>query len=526
MPGIGRVPGDDENRLLLDRLGRLDLGADGGKQEVRLRLYRLQGVRQKHLKAFATLEPMLLVLEVLRQLQMRDRVGGDQVFEPEKVLQQVLTHYWVSAPLTRPADVFEDPLKDFQQKSTGAAGEVEHGHALVVGEAIADAEALFQDIIDRTDDEIHDRRGRIVDAPALAHGRVVGLQVVLVEVDEGVPLEQAVLLLVGGAHLAADRLALPERQVLLNGRQVQSIHDGQHLLDHPAHIAVFLFVELRQEVDQLADEAEGPRHVLPRVVQRNDFRVGVEAREKEAVGQHLRKRIRELLQRQLVEHLIAEDLKQPVQPALRVLPLLAHQLLAQIVAQQLAAGSQRQRQLLRAVDVRRRRRKERLQQLADGRDPVLAQPKLRVLEVGQVAQRLALDAVLVDPDEVEIVGNNDVLREFLVPLDLVGFQHLIEVLAYRLVLDVAEDEALAGDLEVRGSLFGNALGLMVNANALRSVTGDRFQQGLKRSTIRVLRLLIQRRPPESLQIAIEAILDCHLMRSRTMSSGGFSSERT
>ena len=84
-------------------------------------------------------------------------------------------------------------------------------------------EALFQNIVHRTHDEIHDRRRRVIDASALARGRIVGLQIVFIEIDEGVALEQPMLFFVGRAHLAADRLAVPKRQVLMDCRQIQSL---------------------------------------------------------------------------------------------------------------------------------------------------------------------------------------------------------------------------------------------------------------------------------------------------------------
>ena len=61
---------------------------------------------------------------------------------------------------------------------------------------------LFQNVVHRAHDEVHDRRRRIIDAAPLARGRVVGFQIVLVEVDERVALEQAVLFLVNRPHLA------------------------------------------------------------------------------------------------------------------------------------------------------------------------------------------------------------------------------------------------------------------------------------------------------------------------------------
>jgi len=55
------------------------------------------------------------------------------------------------------------------------------------------------------------------------------------------------------------------------------------------------------------------------------------------------------------------------------------------------------------------RREEALQQFRDCDDAILAKPEPRIFEIGRMAQRLALDAVLVDPDEVQVVGENDVL---------------------------------------------------------------------------------------------------------------------
>ena len=57
-----------------------------------------------------------------------------------------------------------------------------------------------------------------------------------------------------------------------------------------------------------------------------------------------------------------------------------------------------------------------------------------------MAQRLALNAVLVDPDEVQVVGKDDVLRQGLVASDLVGSQDLIEIFADALILDVSDNE--------------------------------------------------------------------------------------
>src|SRR5436190_14257378 len=90
MPRVRRIAHDYENLAILDCLRRHYLGADSRKQKVLLRLPWLQGVRQEYLKAFVIPQWMLLIPEILRQLQVCDRIGGDQVLESEQVLQNVL----------------------------------------------------------------------------------------------------------------------------------------------------------------------------------------------------------------------------------------------------------------------------------------------------------------------------------------------------------------------------------------------------------------------------------------------------
>src|SRR5258708_21396686 len=111
-----------------------------------------------------------------------------------------------------------------------------------------------------------------------------------------------------------------------------------------------------------------------------------------------------------MEDLIAEDLKKAVKPLFIVLTLLSNEFLAQIVVQQFAARGERQRELLRMPYALGRSRKERLQQLTDCIDAIIAQPKLPIFEIGCVAERLTLNAILVDPDEMQIVRQKDVLR--------------------------------------------------------------------------------------------------------------------
>ena len=72
-------------------------------------------------------------------------------------------------------------------------------------------------------------------------------------------------------------------------------------------------------------------------------------------------------------------------PPFLVLAFLTHELLTEIIVQQLAAPGERQRQLLRAANPFRRRREKALQQLADRSDAIFAQPEFRTFKIGGVA---------------------------------------------------------------------------------------------------------------------------------------------
>jgi hypothetical protein len=79
-----------------------------------------------------------------------------------------------------------------------------------------------------------------------------------------------------------------------------------------------------------------------------------------------------------------------------------------------------------------------------------------------MAQRLALDAIFADPDKMQVVRDDDVLRQALVPGDLSGFQNSVEIFPDGLVLDVAEDQPGLAYLEIRRSLVGDALWFMLD----------------------------------------------------------------
>ncbi len=73
-----------------------------------------------------------------------------------------------------------------------------------------------------------------------------------------------------------------------------------------------------------------------------------------------------------------EDQEKPVEPLLLVVAFLPDEFLGEIVPQKPATGGERERELLRAPDAFRGRRKESLQQLAHGRGAIFAETESRI----------------------------------------------------------------------------------------------------------------------------------------------------
>ncbi|MDQ6868481.1 MAG: hypothetical protein M3178_08775 [Pseudomonadota bacterium] len=123
---------------------------------------------------------------------------------------------------------------------------------------------------------------------------------------------------------------------------------------------------------EFTDEAERARHELTRIGERDHFAVGIELRQKETIGEHLREGVGEFTERKFVKDLIAKNLIQAPKTALRVLICLPPQFAIEKIAQKMAAGGECQRELLRAADAFRRGGKEAAQQVRDRLDPILA----------------------------------------------------------------------------------------------------------------------------------------------------------
>jgi hypothetical protein len=107
--------------------------------------------------------------------------------------------------------------------------------------------------------------------------------------------------------------------------------------------------------------------------------------------------------------------------------------------------------LLRLGQALRGRRKERREKLRNRFRLVGIDTDRAALKFVREGKRLPVEylAIGVNTDELEIVGDDDVVRHRAVFLDLFGLQYLVEVDADVLHLDIAEDHALALDLEIR-----------------------------------------------------------------------------
>ena len=148
---------------------------------------------------------------------MRDGVRRNEIFKAVQVFQDVLFHDLGTDTF---GDRLEYPVQHFQQKGPRAGSEIQHGHALVVGQTLVDAEGVFQEVVYLADDEVHDRWRGVIDTARLAGVLVIGFQEVLVEIDIRVSGKQQAFFLCGRKQ---PTLSLGKGQVLMNGGQVQRV---------------------------------------------------------------------------------------------------------------------------------------------------------------------------------------------------------------------------------------------------------------------------------------------------------------
>ncbi|HEX4159203.1 MAG TPA: hypothetical protein VHY79_12060 [Rhizomicrobium sp.] len=118
-----------------------------------------------------------------------------------------------------------------------------------------------------------------------------------------------------------------------------------------------------------------------------------------------------------------------------------------------------------------------------------------------------LNLAVPDPNPFEIVGENNVGREFAIAPELIRLEDLCKIFADGFRLDITEDGAGLHDLEVRRALLRNALRLMLDIDVVPGTGGEYIQQHLHGRTVGVLGLVWNRRLPKRLEIFREDFLD-------------------
>src|SRR5581483_3684384 len=93
--------------------------------------------------------------------------------------------------------------------------------------------------------------------------------------------------------------------------------------------------------------------------------------------------------------------------------------------------------------------------------------------------------------------------------DLLRLEHLVQVFIDPFVLDIAENEAAFADLKVRRAFVGNALGLVLDLDALLGIVCNFLEERLERGAVGMLGLVVNRRLAKGPQVALENILIGH-----------------
>ena len=160
---------------------------------------------------------------------MSHRVRRDEELKAVQVFQDVLLYNSLVQAFGRPR---EYPLQHFEQKSASAGGKVQHGDALAVGQTLANAKGLLENILYGLDDEADHRRRSVVHAAPFSRLLVVRTQKILVEIHIRVFVEQQPLFLSGVPR------PLGKGEVGVNGRQVERVHNAEDLFQQPLDVLV------------------------------------------------------------------------------------------------------------------------------------------------------------------------------------------------------------------------------------------------------------------------------------------------
>ncbi|MGJ0396425.1 MAG: hypothetical protein ACR65U_09390 [Methylocystis sp.] len=129
--------------------------------------------------------------------------------------------------------------------------------------------------------------------------------------------------------------------------------------------------------------------------------------------------------------------------------------------------------MLRAADAFGRFGEERRYELADRFRALRGDANFAGVEVGREGERFArLHMRAIDPNPLQIIGEDDIVGEFAIALDLVGLENLVEIRPDFLNFDIAEDHAMARNLEIRRALVSLSLGFMLDPQAFVRILGD------------------------------------------------------
>jgi hypothetical protein len=214
-----------------------------------------------------------------------------------------------------------------------------------------------------------------------------------------------------------------------------------------------------------------------------------------------------------MEHLVAEHVEQRVQPPFLLGLFLPDEFFGQAVTQQPRARGERHRQLLRPRQPLWRRGEEAFEELRNRFGALGIDAERAAVEIARIGKLFARDdlARAVDADELEIVGDEDIVGQFPVFLDLRCLQHFVEIFADRFHLDITEDHALALDLEIRRALVAFTPAFVLNFRAsFHRLDSECFQQLLQAGAPCMLRPTVPIIGGEFLEVGVEAFV--HLSR--------------
>ncbi len=129
------------------------------------------------------------------------------------------------------------------------------------------------------------------------------------------------------------------------------------------------------------------------------------------------------------------------------------------------------------------------------------------IQIGLRSKNLAIPySLAVNPNPFEIVGEDDIVRETAVALDLIGLEDLVELFLGRvnwLDFNVSKNGALLANLEIRGAFAGLTFRLMLDGHASAR---EFLQQAFQSRASCMLGVLSDWRLTKGFKVRLEYIL--------------------